>query len=80
LRARDHLRDFECDGLEVYNSPQTNLGATLAALNQLEDNPTIRRLKANIRVTAAQIEERGPGYSRSAASSYSRSRSERPHQ
>jgi hypothetical protein len=21
LRARDLLRDFECDGLEVYNSP-----------------------------------------------------------
>jgi hypothetical protein len=24
LRARDLLRDFECDGHEVYNSPQTN--------------------------------------------------------
>jgi hypothetical protein len=43
-----------------------------------------------VRVTATQIEERGPGYSRSvassysrsisAASSYSRSRSERPRQ
>jgi hypothetical protein len=33
LRARDLLRDFEHDGLEVYNSPQTNLGA---ALNHLE--------------------------------------------
>jgi hypothetical protein len=33
LRARDLLRDFERDGLEVYNSPQTNLGAALAALN-----------------------------------------------
>jgi hypothetical protein len=40
----------------------------------------IRRLQANVRVAAAQIEERGPGYSRSAASSYSRSRSERPRQ
>jgi hypothetical protein len=42
----------------------------------------IRRLRANVRVAAAQIEERGPGYSRSTASSYSRSksRSERPHQ
>jgi hypothetical protein len=27
LRARDLLRDFERDELEVYNSPQTNLGA-----------------------------------------------------
>jgi hypothetical protein len=41
LRARDLLRDFERDGLEVYNSPQTNLGATLAALNHLEDSPMV---------------------------------------
>jgi hypothetical protein len=33
--VRDLLRDFERDGLEVYNSPQTNLGAALAALNHL---------------------------------------------
>jgi hypothetical protein len=41
LRARYLLRDFEHDGLEVYNSPQTNLGAALAALNHLEDSPAI---------------------------------------
>jgi hypothetical protein len=41
LRARDLLRDFDHDGLEVYNSPQTNLGATLAALNHLEDSPVV---------------------------------------
>jgi hypothetical protein len=80
LRARDLLRDFERDRLEVYNSPQTNLGAALAALNHLEDSPMVRRLQANVRIATAQIEERGPGYSRSAASSYSRSRSERPRQ
>jgi hypothetical protein len=78
LRARDLLRDFERDGLEVYNSPQTNLGAVLAALNDLEDSPVIRRLQANVRVAASQIEERDPEYRRSAASSYSRSRSEHP--
>jgi hypothetical protein len=72
--------DFERDGHEVYNSPQTNLGAALAVLNHLEDSPAIRRLQANIHVAAAQIKERGPGYSRSTASSYSRSRSERPRQ
>jgi hypothetical protein len=33
LRAKDLLRDFERDGLEVYISPQTNLRAALAALN-----------------------------------------------
>jgi hypothetical protein len=70
----------ERDGLEVYNSPQTNLGATLAALNHLKDSLVVRRLQANVRVAAAQIKERGPGYSRSAASSYSRSRSEHPRQ
>jgi hypothetical protein len=41
LRARDLMRDFERDGLEVYNSPQTNLGAALTALNQLEDTPMV---------------------------------------
>jgi hypothetical protein len=79
-RARDLLRDFERDGLKAYNSPQTNLGAALAALNQLEDTSAIRRLQANVRVAAAQIEERGPGYSRLAKNSYSRSRSEHPRQ
>jgi hypothetical protein len=80
LRARDLLRNFEHDGHEVYNSPQTNLGAALAVLNHLEDSPAIRRLQANVRVAAAQIEETGPGYSRSVASSYSRNRSERHRQ
>jgi hypothetical protein len=59
LHARDLLRDFKRDGLEVYSAPQTNLGAALAALNHLEDSPTVRRLQANVRVIAAQIEERG---------------------
>jgi hypothetical protein len=40
----------------------------------------VRRLQANVRVAAAQIEERGPGYSKSTASSYSKSRYERPRQ
>jgi hypothetical protein len=33
VRGRDLVRDFEPDGLEVYKSPQTNLGAALTALN-----------------------------------------------
>jgi hypothetical protein len=65
LRARDLLRDFERDGHEVYNSPQTNLGAALDVLNHLEDSLAIRCLQANVRVAATQIEERGPRYSRS---------------
>jgi hypothetical protein len=68
------------DGLAVYNSPQTNLGAALAAKNHLEDSPAVRRLQANVRVAADHIEERGPGYSKSTASSYFRSRSEHPRQ
>jgi hypothetical protein len=55
------LNDFERDGLEVYNSPQTNLGAALAALNHLEDSPMIWHLQANVCVAATQIKERGPG-------------------
>jgi hypothetical protein len=50
------------------------LGAALVVLNHLEDSPAIWCLQANVCVAAAQIEERGPGYSRSAASSYFRSR------
>jgi hypothetical protein len=67
--------NFERDGLKVYNSPQTNLAAALAALNHLEHSPMIWRLQDNVCVAATQIEERCPGYSSSAASSYSRSRS-----
>jgi hypothetical protein len=55
------MRDFERDGLELYNSPQTNLGAALAALNHLEDTPTVQCLQANACVAASHIEERGPG-------------------
>jgi hypothetical protein len=73
------MRDFEQDGHEIYNSPQANLGATLAALGQLEDTPAIWRLQAHIRATTAQVEERGPRYSRSAASSNSWRRPEHPH-
>jgi hypothetical protein len=40
----------------------------------------VRYLQANVHATADQIEERGLGYNKSAASSYSRSRSERPRQ
>jgi hypothetical protein len=75
------LRDFEQDDHEQDNSPQANqLGAALAALGQLEDTPIIRCLQTHIRVATAQVEEMGPVYSRSAASSYSRSRSEHPRQ
>jgi hypothetical protein len=77
------MRDFEKDGHEVYNSPQANIGAALAALatlGKLEDILAIRCLQAHIRIAIAQVEERGPGYSRSAASSYSRSMSKHPRQ
>jgi hypothetical protein len=80
LRARDLLRYFEQDGHEVYNSHQSNLGAALVELGQLEDTPATRRLQDHIRIATAQVEERGVGYSRSASSSYSRSRSEWPRQ
>jgi hypothetical protein len=53
LRVRDLLRDFERDELQVYNSPQTNLGAALAVLNHLEDSPAIRGLEANVHVSCS---------------------------
>jgi hypothetical protein len=34
-------------------TPQTNLGAALAALNHLEDSPAVRRLHANVSVATA---------------------------
>jgi hypothetical protein len=80
LRARDLMRDFEQDGHEVYNSPQANLGAALATLGQLEDTPKIRCIYAHIRVATSQVEERGPGYIKSAASTSSSSRLEHPRQ
>jgi hypothetical protein len=67
-RARDLLRDFEKDGHEVYNSPQANLGATLAELGQLRDIPATQCLQAHIRIATAQVEERSQGYNRSASS------------
>jgi hypothetical protein len=78
LRTKDLLRDFEQDGHEVYNSLQANLGAAVAALGQLRDTLVVRRLQSNLRVATAQVKERGPGYSRSVTSSYSRSRLEHP--
>jgi hypothetical protein len=45
LRARDLLRDFERNGLEFYNSLQTNLGDALSALNHLEYFPMVRLSK-----------------------------------
>jgi hypothetical protein len=76
--ARDLLRDFKQDGHEVYNSPQANLGTTLAVLGQLEDTPVVRCLQANLRVAIAQVKERSLGYKKLAAGSYSRSRLEHP--
>jgi hypothetical protein len=80
MRAKDLLRDFEQDDHEVYNFPQANLGAALVAIGQLKDTAAIQHLEAYISITTVQVKESGPGYNRSAASSYSRSRSKHPHQ
>jgi hypothetical protein len=57
LRAQDILRDFERDGLEVYNSPQTNLGAALAVLNHLEDSegPIQRTREGGVRTRSVPV-------------------------
>jgi hypothetical protein len=36
------------------------LGAALAVLSHIEDSPAIRHLQDNVRVAAAQVEERDP--------------------
>jgi hypothetical protein len=61
LRDKDLLRDFEEADLEVYNSLQTNLGAALAEVGQLEDTPAMHQLLAHIRAATTQVEERSQG-------------------
>jgi hypothetical protein len=84
LVPTDYVEETSSGTLNVMASKSTTLhkplGAALAALNHLEDSPAVRRLQANVRIAAAQIEESGPVYSISATSYYSRSRSERPRQ
>jgi hypothetical protein len=51
--------EFEEAGLPTFNSPQANLGATLACLQQADPSPEVEAAMAHVRVaTALGTEER----------------------
>jgi hypothetical protein len=80
LCARDLRLEFEEAGLPTFNSPQANLGAVLAHLQQDDPSPEADAAIAYVRVATALVEQRSTA-SKSAASTssrHSRSRSNRP--
>jgi hypothetical protein len=78
--ARDQRLEFEEAGLPTFNSPQANLGAALARLQQGDPSLEVEAAMAHVRVASALVEEKSAA-SKSAASTsswHSRSRSSRP--
>jgi hypothetical protein len=78
--AYDLRLEFEEAGLATFNSPQANLGASLACLQQANPSPEANAAMAYVRVALALVVERS-ATSKSAASMSSRhlcSRSNRP--
>jgi hypothetical protein len=75
--ARDLRLEFEEAGLPTFNSPQDNLGAAMARLQQANLSPEAEAAMAELWVATALVEEKSAA-SKSAASSssqHSRSRS-----
>jgi hypothetical protein len=68
--TRDLHLEFEEAGLPAFNSPQANLGAVLARLQQANPSPEANAAMAYIRVATALVEERSAA-SKSAASTSS---------
>jgi hypothetical protein len=78
--ARDLRLEFEEAGLPTFNSPQANLSAALARLQQANPSPDAEAAMAYVRVATALVEEKS-ATSMSAASTSSRhlrSQSNRP--
>jgi hypothetical protein len=78
--ARDLCLEFEEAGLPTFNSPQANLGAALARLQQANPSLEVEVAMAYVQVATALVEEKSAA-SKSAASTssrHSRSRSNRP--
>jgi hypothetical protein len=71
LCARDLRLEFEEAGIPTFNSPQDNLGAALARLQQADPSPKAEVAMAYARVTTALVEEKS-ATSKSAASTSSR--------
>jgi hypothetical protein len=67
-------------GLPTFNSPQTNLGAVLARLQQANPSPEVEEAMAHVRIATALVEEKSAA-SKSVSSTsnrHSRSRSNQP--
>jgi hypothetical protein len=80
LCAHDLRLEFEEAGLPAFNSPQANLGAALARLQQANPSPEVEAAMAHVRVATTLVEEKS-AVSKSAASTSSRhshSRSNQP--
>jgi hypothetical protein len=69
--ARDIRLEFEEAGLPIFNSPQANLGTTMAHLQQANPSPEAEAAMAYLRVAIAWVEEKNVT-SKSAVSSSSR--------
>jgi hypothetical protein len=74
-----HLK-FEEAGLSMFNSPQANLGAALARLQQANPSPEVEAAMAHVRMDTTLVEEKSAASKSSASTSsrHSRNRSNRP--
>jgi hypothetical protein len=78
--ASDLRLEFEEAGLPTFNSPQANLGAALACLQQADPSPEVEAAMAHVRVATALVEQKSATTKSVASTSsrHSRSRSNRP--
>jgi hypothetical protein len=66
-------------GLQTFNSPQANLGAAMACLQQADPTPEAEAAIAYLRVTTTLVEKSvAAKFAASSSSLHSRSRSNRP--
>jgi hypothetical protein len=78
--VHDLRLEFEEAGLPTFNSPQANLGAVLACLQQADPSPEAEAAMAYVRVATALVEEKSVVSKSTASTSsrHSRNRSDRP--
>jgi hypothetical protein len=73
--SRDLRLEFEEAGLPTFNSPQANLGAALARLQQANPSPEADASMAYVRVATALVEEKSETSKSAASTSSQHSRS-----
>jgi hypothetical protein len=73
--VRDLRLEFEEAGPPTFNSPQANLGAALARLQQANPSPEVEAAMAHIRVATALVEEKSAASKSTASTSSRHSRS-----